>query len=218
MRRTAVRYRLSGYDADVDTVLAEAAHAVWRRMQSPDPLTVRRPAGYGTAVIRSVLIEVIELRARREAELPTWLHDRAEPATSSSAVIVLTRARIEQAPGTVGSGVRRWRTWISPSAISSRPTTCPSPGQEQHRRRHGRGRRCGSPGWRSCSPGTTPPPAARPGPARSASCSSTWPRRPDDGGTGGDCVGDLPAQSRRFSSSAKGQISNDVGVIAPGRQ
>lgn len=99
VRRTAVRYRLSGYDADVDTVLAEAAHAVWRRMQSPDPFTVRRPAGYGTAVIRSVLIGVITLRARGAAELPTWLSNQAEPATSSITVTMLTRARIKQAPG-----------------------------------------------------------------------------------------------------------------------
>lgn len=98
VRRTAVRYRLSGYDADVDTVLAEAAHAVWRRMQSPDPFTVRRPAGYGTAVIRSVLIGVITLRARGAAELPTWLSNQDEPATSST-VTELTRARIETAPG-----------------------------------------------------------------------------------------------------------------------
>lgn len=99
--RTAVRYRLSGYDADVDTVLAEAAHAVWRRMQSPDPFTVLRPAGYGTAVIRSVLIGVITSRARGEAELPTWLSNQAERDTSSSGynVTVLTRARVEQAPG-----------------------------------------------------------------------------------------------------------------------
>lgn len=100
VRRTARRYRLSGYDADEDTVLAEAAFAVWRRMQSPDPFTVRRPAGYGTAVIRSVLIAVIRVRDRSETELPTWLSKQAEPGTSSSTVTVLTRARVEHASGT----------------------------------------------------------------------------------------------------------------------
>lgn len=98
-RRTARRYRLSGYDADPDTVLAEAAHAVWRRMQSPTPLSVRRPARYGTAVIQSVLVRVITLRVHSAAELPTWLDERAEPAATSGTVTVLTRTRIAEAAG-----------------------------------------------------------------------------------------------------------------------
>ena len=99
VRRTARRYRLSGYDADEDTVLAEAAFAVWRRMQSPDPFTVRRPGGYGTAVIRSVLVRVITVRARSAAELPTWLDQRAEPAAGGGTVTVITRERVAPTAG-----------------------------------------------------------------------------------------------------------------------
>ena len=81
-----------------DTVLAEAVHAVWRRMQSPKPLSVRRPGGYGTAVIRSILVRVVDLRDRSPDELPAWLGEQAGAAVSDGQVLDLwVRARIERA-------------------------------------------------------------------------------------------------------------------------
>jgi hypothetical protein len=53
--RLAARWGLTGYDALVDNVLAEARVALWQRMRSDRPLRVDNAAGYGTAVIRSVL-------------------------------------------------------------------------------------------------------------------------------------------------------------------
>ena len=98
VRRTARKYRLTGYDVAEDTVLAEALHAVWRRMQSSDPLSVRRPGAYGTAVIRSVLVRVVQRRAAGPDELPTWLEEQAETAVGDGDVIDLrVRARIERA-------------------------------------------------------------------------------------------------------------------------
>ena len=98
-RRTAHRYRLYGYDAEVDTVLAEAAFAVWRRLQSPTPLTVRRPAAYGTAVIRSVLVGVIRTRSRSAAALPDHLDQHIPNPHSPDHTLQLTRARVAGAPG-----------------------------------------------------------------------------------------------------------------------
>ena len=98
VRRMARTYRLTGYDASEDTVLAEAVHAVWRRMQSPKPLSVQRPGGYGTAVIRSILVRVVDLRDRSPDELPAWLGDQAGAAVSDGQVLDLwVRARIERA-------------------------------------------------------------------------------------------------------------------------
>lgn len=99
VRAMSLRYRLSGYDADEDTVLAEAAYAVWRRMQSPKPLAVRQPGAYGTAVIRSVLVRVIRDRSRTAAELPSWLSNQAEPPTDDHAGDPNTRSRLARAAG-----------------------------------------------------------------------------------------------------------------------
>ena len=58
----ARRRGLTGYDAMTQNVLAEARIAVWHRMQTEPPLRVRRPGGYGTTVIRSVLRQMAEGR------------------------------------------------------------------------------------------------------------------------------------------------------------
>lgn len=98
-RRTAHRYRLYGYDAEVDTVLAEAAFAVWRRLQSPTPLTVRRPAAYGTAVIRSVLVGVIRARSRSAAALPDHLDVPHTADQLNNHTLDLTRSQVARASG-----------------------------------------------------------------------------------------------------------------------
>jgi hypothetical protein len=98
-RRIAHRYRLYGYDAEVDTVLAEAAFAVWRRLQSPTPLTVRRPAAYGTAVIRSVLVGVIRARSRSAAALPDHLDVPHDSEQLNNHTLDLTRSQVARTSG-----------------------------------------------------------------------------------------------------------------------
>jgi hypothetical protein len=77
--RLAARYRLAGWDAAPENVVAEAQVRVWQRLRSDRPLVVESPAAYGTAVIRSVLVALVRARARADAELPASVARRAEP-------------------------------------------------------------------------------------------------------------------------------------------
>ncbi len=67
--RVAARWGLQGWDAQVDTVLADAQFAMWRRMRSTTPLKVRNPAAYGTTAIKSVVRQVVSGRDRADLHL-----------------------------------------------------------------------------------------------------------------------------------------------------
>jgi hypothetical protein len=77
--RLAARYRVSGYDAAVENLVAEASYQVWRRQQSAEPMQVRSPAAYGTTTIQSVLLGIIRARSKAATALPEWLAEVPEP-------------------------------------------------------------------------------------------------------------------------------------------
>jgi hypothetical protein len=115
-RRLAARYRLSGWDAEPENVVAEAQLRVWQRLRSDQPLKVYAPSAYGTAVMDSVLVAVIAERERSGVELPESLANQPEPDASAidpSLAGLVDRVRTAVTEIDVGP-----RTWLVDAALT----------------------------------------------------------------------------------------------------